>query len=102
MLALTLIGILIGQPTHRVRSPSQMEIRWICDYVLHHFDKGEIDKALTQLRLAESLCKPNTTIRTLRAEIEKAYSRLPQKDDTPYRTADSTATKKISGLKTKL
>jgi len=91
MLLLMFIEMFIGQQTHQVSSPRQTEIRWICEYVLYHYAKREIDKALVQLRLAESQFSPNTSLKRLRALIEKAHSELPQKDDTPHRTPDSTA-----------
>jgi len=100
MLLLMLIEMFVGQQTHQVSSPRQTELGWICEYVLYHYAKGEIDKALVQLRLAESQFSPNTTLKKLRALIEEDQSELPEKDDTPNRTPDSTEIK-MSGLKTK-
>jgi hypothetical protein len=53
MFALALVKMFRRQQAHSDSSLTESEMRWICDYVLHQLKKGEIEKAIIQLRIAE-------------------------------------------------
>ncbi len=66
---------LLGKgPVLEATRPSY-ELRWICDYIQHHLDLGDIEKALIQLRLARKNFPNHHEIELLESEIARSSSK---------------------------
>lgn len=66
--------LLVKSPVSKAYRPSY-ELTWICDYIQHHLDLGDIEKALIQLRLARKNFPNHHEIELLESEIARSSSK---------------------------